>query len=82
LPAQNLGSSLKLVNNVGLTVVPPFYVMGIGGIVHSLERRRDFSSRLERDVRTRIRSNKGESQKGREKAPMFQNPISSLDVDR
>ncbi len=80
---HDLGSSLQLVNNVGLTVVPPlfllvsdrvpsherltvynqrdirnagiitnmaFYIMGVGGISHSLECRRDFSSRLERGV--------------------------------
>ncbi len=82
---QNLWSSLKLVNNVGLTVVPPlllpvsdrvpshqrltvynqrdirnagivtdmaFYIMCVGCVSHSLERRSDFSSRLERRVRT------------------------------
>ena len=74
-----------MVNNVGLTVVPPlfllvsdrvpsherlavynqrnslsaciitnmaFYIMSVGCVPHSLERRSDFSSRIERGVRT------------------------------
>jgi hypothetical protein len=64
--------------NMGIVANVALYIMCVGCVSHSLERRGDFSARLEQSVCTNTRMNKGHGQHRYKKLPIFQDPTSSL----
>ena len=64
--------------DMGVVANVALYIMCVGCVSHSLERRGDFSTRLERSVCTDTRMNKDHGQHRCKKLPIFQEPTSSL----